>query len=926
PPSRLLWEIGQDAPPGTSNGTLYAELGQSNGRNDPAPGAVTRVPGDPQFSSLSNPAPDDDYYFAGTYPVGFNGLTSALTVPQDEPWTAWERSHTLGDRTNRIHFHLSAVQAASSAPLPLWLEFGGSGWSVNGVVQSGFAQHDMVVCFRSGSGVVTPLYSGRLSGPAVLNLSLIPAAAQATAGPNTLEIVRTGPAATQSGQATWIQYDYVKIQAPVPSTPPVAPLIPAQRAREQTPWSLNLGGPKTDLPGSRALFLGDGAAAGLLASPPETASWPALLSSERGWIPLNLAFQSATVPDLNWQLMPGFVRTNPAFHGGLAVTSPAVITPQHLALLLTGYEEGRDGLAGTNPPAFQQFYRASLRHAAAFLAIPTTAKTYAQAAASVTGSWTPFPGFGGAMGLSSSAAGSTLTFSNLVGRSVYIGYLATASNTLGAFQVTVDGAPAGVVDCTGAFGNRAARLGSAGTGIPANVGTQGDGSLWESPLLLRIGNLADGPHTITLQPTAGPHPVTILWASASATARQGLTPLEGPSAWIGSALRGTGHGNLLGDDAATARLTQWQREVCAELAGDGLQVRLVPTGDGYEPITGLGPDGIHPGTAGHTQIAAAFREAMITPGWDAETPPAQLTYTLLEGPAGMSLSAGGLLSWNPSEGQGGATSTVRIQIADAGFPILRATNEFTVAVTEVNSPPSSSPAADWIADAEVPLMVQWPHGDPDLPPNVLTYQLIQGPPGLQVSPTGGLTWTPTPADAPGTNLVLVLVTDNGAPPLQATQQARILVRAATDRSEWIVGTDAPPGTSTSLTYAEFAAPNARNDAPPGAVTRLPGDPQHNPTNNPTQDDDFYFGGLYPPGFNALTAPLSVPSDEPVTAYERSLASNDRTNRVHLVLSPAQVAADRRLRISFEFTGGGISSNGVTLTGFGQHEVQVPTFS
>src|SRR5215831_18749777 len=36
----------------------------------------------------------------------------------------------------------------------------------------------------------------------------------------------------------------------------------------------------------------------------------------------------------------------------------------------------------------------------------------------------------------------------------------------------------------------------------------------------------------------------------------------------------------------------------------------------------------------------------------------------------------------------------------------------------------------------------------------------------------------------------------------------------------------------------FSWPNWRNDPPPGQVTRLPGDPDYQLTNNPAADDDF----------------------------------------------------------------------------------------
>src|SRR3954467_14145418 len=73
---QLLWEIGTEINPPQ----LYFDPRHGfvwmNWRNDPAPGQVTRLPGDPQYSPTNNPAADDDFYMAGFYPAGFNHLTN----------------------------------------------------------------------------------------------------------------------------------------------------------------------------------------------------------------------------------------------------------------------------------------------------------------------------------------------------------------------------------------------------------------------------------------------------------------------------------------------------------------------------------------------------------------------------------------------------------------------------------------------------------------------------------------------------------------------------------------------------------------------------------------------------------------------------------------------------------------------------------
>jgi hypothetical protein len=67
--------------------------------------------------------------------------------------------------------------------------------------------------------------------------------------------------------------------------------------------------------------------------------------------------------------------------------------------------------------------------------------------------------------------------------------------------------------------------------------------------------------------------------------------------------------------------------------------------------------------------------------------------------------------------------------------------------------------------------------DPDLPPQTLTFDLLQAPNGAVLdSSTGVLVWTSTLADADSTNLVAIQVADDGTPSLSATQSFHIMAR------------------------------------------------------------------------------------------------------------------------------------------------------
>src|SRR4051794_34734146 len=213
---QVVWQIGIDDDPFQVGAIAYdpmRELGGANALNDPPPGKVTRWPGDPLYNATNNPATDDDFYEAGTYPVGFNGLTSVLVVPRAEPDSAFKGSLTNNDLTNRIHFVLNALQAGPLSRLRLSFELDwGRIWTYApvSILSEGFGVHDMVVRFKSGA-TNTTLLTRRVDRDSRIILDFNAKDVKALAGPNTIEIVRTGPFALNTDQ--WIEFDYVKFEA-----------------------------------------------------------------------------------------------------------------------------------------------------------------------------------------------------------------------------------------------------------------------------------------------------------------------------------------------------------------------------------------------------------------------------------------------------------------------------------------------------------------------------------------------------------------------------------------------------------------------------------------------------------------------------------------------------------------------------------------
>ena len=65
--------------------------------------------------------------------------------------------------------------------------------------------------------------------------------------------------------------------------------------------------------------------------------------------------------------------------------------------------------------------------------------------------------------------------------------------------------------------------------------------------------------------------------------------------------------------------------------------------------------------------------------------------------------------------------------------------------------------------------------DGDIPANPLTYQLVSPPTGAVIDTNGVITWTPTEEQGPSTNTITTVVTDNGVPPLSATNSFEVIV-------------------------------------------------------------------------------------------------------------------------------------------------------
>lgn len=94
----------------------------------------------------------------------------------------------------------------------------------------------------------------------------------------------------------------------------------------------------------------------------------------------------------------------------------------------------------------------------------------------------------------------------------------------------------------------------------------------------------------------------------------------------------------------------------------------------------------------------------------------------------------------------------------------------------MNHAPVMTPSAGASIVAGQTLVISNTATDPDLPAQALTWSLLSAPVGAFINPANGLlTWRPTLAQSPSTNILGVVVSDNGSPSLGATQTLTVIV-------------------------------------------------------------------------------------------------------------------------------------------------------
>jgi hypothetical protein len=167
---------------------------------------------------------------------------------------------------------------------------------------------------------------------------------------------------------------------------------------------------------------------------------------------------------------------------------------------------------------------------------------------------------------------------------------------------------------------------------------------------------------------------------------------------------------------------------------------------------------------------------------DLDLPDDQLTFLLgTNAPSGMTINPmTGQILWTPTAAQAGITNLVTVTVYDGAGTNSNDSKTFAVVVV-TGAPPNTAPVLAPIADRTINagqrLWITNSATDSDLPPQTLTFSLADGAPkNLSLDPvTGLLGWRPTSAQGGTTNLISVVVSDNGSPSMSATQSFTVIV-------------------------------------------------------------------------------------------------------------------------------------------------------
>lgn len=328
------------------------------------------------------------------------------------------------------------------------------------------------------------------------------------------------------------------------------------------------------------------------------------VASYHGWAVSNLAYGGARIADIVWQTFPGFTRTNTGWTPTTIASTPSTVSESDVFMTAVGYNDMRDYTPST---AYMTHMRRSLSAWIAWTALPHSSKKYAQDADIQTGTWSSSTFFGGDMGLRSSTLSDSLTFSNVLGSSVYVCFMAHPStNDQRTFSVAIDGTGYGSFQVGPAYGNRFYESGNAFQ--PTYLGPYSDGQIDQVPWVIRFDGLSRTAHRVVLAVTDSTDgPVEILWVAGNGAT---YNTKSGPYSLVGNTLRSTSAGYGVGSDSAAGGFSRQIEDVVSWFQADGLKVLYVDINSAFDPLTKMSGDNVHPTAEGHADIANAYISAL----------------------------------------------------------------------------------------------------------------------------------------------------------------------------------------------------------------------------------------------------------------------------------------------------------------------------
>ena len=184
----------------------------------------------------------------------------------------------------------------------------------------------------------------------------------------------------------------------------------------------------------------------------------------------------------------------------------------------------------------------------------------------------------------------------------------------------------------------------------------------------------------------------------------------------------------------------------------------------------------------NTNISEQIPWSALATATDPDFPANSLTFKLVSGPLGLTVSPAGAINWTPDESQGPGDYNIFVSVTDTNpwavnQKSFSVTNSFTIHVDEVNTAPFWTNAFPNVAmDELTTLTITNLAVDRDIPTNILTYTLTNSPAWASINPASGvITLSPLETNGPSTNVLTVVVTDNGAPPLSALTNFTVVV-------------------------------------------------------------------------------------------------------------------------------------------------------